>query len=158
MRYPAVLPLVLLLATGLSAQTDRQFYVNAQLPYHHAVVDQGGKLLAWYHPERNQGYQRVLQLGWDFIEHKVPTDTEHQTGLKIYLINSVFDPSTLQGINWRHNPAMLYASFVDSLVGWYPFSGDEEAIRVVRTMLDYQLAVVARHHCVIEESSLESYM
>jgi hypothetical protein len=115
-------------------------YVNAQVPWHTAVVDQHNRLLSWYQPEKNLGYDKVIRLGWDFIEHKVPADTRHGTGLKIYLINSVFDPQTLQGSNWMHNPAMVYASFVDSLVGWYPYSGDNEAIAVVREMLDYQLA------------------
>src|SRR2546428_11605560 len=45
-----------------------------------------------------------------------------------------------QGSNWQHNPAMVYGSFVDSLAGWYPYSGDEEAVRAVRGMLDYALA------------------
>lgn len=115
-------------------------YVNAQLPSHKPVLDSYGKLLAWHEPARNLGYDKVLRLGWDFIEHKVPKDTRHNTGLKIYLINSVFDGETLQGSNWQHNPAMVYASFVDGLAGWYPYSGDEEAIRTVREMLNHQLA------------------
>jgi hypothetical protein len=114
--------------------------VNAQLPWHQPALDAQGRLLAWYEPEKNLGYDQVLRLGWDFIEHKVPNDSRHRTGLKVYLINSVFDEQTLQGSNWQHNPAMVYGSFVDSLVAWYPYSGDEEAIRVLREMLDYQLA------------------
>jgi hypothetical protein len=115
-------------------------YVNAQVPWHPVVLDSQGKLLAWYQPEKNLGYDHVIRLGWDFIEHKVPVDTRHNTGLKIYLINSVYDGKTLQGANWQHNPAMVFASFVDSLVGWYPYSGDEEAVQAVRGMLDHQLA------------------
>ncbi len=115
-------------------------YVNAQVPWHPVVLDTQGKLMAWYQPDKNLGYDHVLRLGWDFIEHRVPVDTRHHTGLKIYLINSVFDGKTLQGLNWQHNPAMVFASFVDSLVGWYPYSGDEESIKVVREMLDHQLA------------------
>ena len=130
--------LVWLTAASLLAQGRR--FVNAQLPYHEPVVDRQGKLLAWYEPEKNLGYDRVLRLGWDFIEHKVPLDTRTKTGLKIYLINSVFDDNTLQGVYWQHNPAMVYAAFVDGLVAWYPYSGDEEAITAVRGMLDYQLA------------------
>ncbi|MCL2658930.1 MAG: hypothetical protein FWD64_00225 [Acidobacteriaceae bacterium] len=114
--------------------------MNAQVTFHTPVLDQHGKLLAWYKPEKNLGYDKVLRLGWDFIEHKVPIDTRHNTGLKIYLFNSVMDGKTLQGDYWQHNPAMVYAAFVDSLIGWYPYSGDEEAIRTVRGMLDYQLA------------------
>ena len=80
----------------------------------------------------------MARLAWDFIEHKVPNDPT--TGLKVYLINAVFDGKTLQGWNWQGNPASLFGQFVDSLVGWYPYSGDEEAVQVVRSMLDYQLA------------------
>jgi hypothetical protein len=126
-----------LLMVALAAGQD---LVNAQLPWHAAVLDAQGKLLAWYQPEKNRGYDHVLRLGWDFIEHKVPVDQRTGTGLKIYLINSVFDGKTLQGTNWQHNPAMVFGSFVDSLVAWYPYSGDEEAPRAVRGMLDHMLA------------------
>lgn len=120
--------------------STQDVYVNAQVPWHPVVLDAQGKLLAWYRPEKNLGYDHVLRLGWDFIEHKVPTDTVHGTGLKIYLINSVYNAQTLQATYWQHNPAMVYAAFVDSLIGWYGYSGDAEAVQVVRTMLDYQLA------------------
>ncbi len=130
---------LLILATTLVA-TEPPWFVNAQLPFHRAVLDSQGKLLAWFEPEQHRGYDKVLHLGWDFIEHRVPRDTRHNTGLKIYLINSVMNGETLQGLNWQHNPAMVYAAFVDGVTGWYPYSGDEEAIGVVRGMLDYQLA------------------
>jgi hypothetical protein len=131
--------LALLAGPGVPAAQE-EVYVNAQLPWHRVVLDAQGKLLAWYRPERNLGYDHVLRLGWDFIEHKVPTDTRGGTGRRIYLINSVYDGSTLQGIYWQHNPAMVYAAFVDSLIGWYGYSGDESAVQAVRGMLDYQLA------------------
>jgi hypothetical protein len=132
-----VLAIILLFGAG---RLNAQDQVNAQLPWHPPVLDAEGNLLAWYHPEKNQGYDQVLKLGWDFIEHKVPRDTRHGSGLKIYLINAVYDGETLQGWNWQGNPAMVFGSFVDSLAGWYPYSGDEEAIRTVREMLDYALA------------------
>ena len=113
-------------------------YVNSELPWHEATLDSQGKLLAWYHPEQNLGYDKVLHLAWDFLEHKVPNDPK--TGLKIYLVNAVFDAKTHLGVNWQGNPASTFGQFVDSLVAWYPYSGDEEAIGVVRSMLDHQLA------------------
>jgi len=128
--------LISLLAPSAGAQN----YVNAQLPWHDRVLDPAGKLLAWYEPDKNLAYDKVLHLGWDFIEHKVPADTRHGTGLKIYLINAIFDGKTLQGMNWQHNPAMVFGSFVDSVVAWYPYSGDNEAIEAVRGMLDHMLA------------------
>jgi hypothetical protein len=130
------LALAALLLVPLIAPAE-DMYVNAQVPWHATVLDAQGKLLAWYQPQKNLGYDHVIRLGWDFIEHKVPLDDRHGTGLKIYLINSVYDGSTLQGTYWQHNPAMVYAAFVDSLMGWYPYSGDEEAIQAVRGMLDY---------------------
>ena len=121
----------------VSAQPD---YVNDKLPWHSRVLDDEGKLLAWYRPERNLGYDRVLRLGWDFIEHKVPRDKVYGTGLETYLISSVFNQRTLQTGWFLHNPAMVYATFVDSLRAWYPYSGDTEAIGTVAHMLDYMLA------------------
>jgi hypothetical protein len=129
---------ILLICVSAIGQQQLPGSVNAQLPWQKAVVDVNGRLLAWYHPEKSQGYDKVLRLAWDFIEHKVPNDPV--TGLKVYLVNSVYDDSTLQGRNWQGNPASLYGQFVDSLMGWYPYSGDEQAVEVVRSMLDYQLA------------------
>ncbi len=131
-----VIPLILTLTSALPGQN----YVNSQLPWHDAVLDAHGKLLAWYHAEKNQGYDKVMRLGWDFLEHKVPNDTRHGSGLKIYLINAVFDAKTLQGANWQGNPASTFGQFVDAVAAWDPYSGDEEALRVVREMLDHQLA------------------
>lgn len=113
-------------------------YVNSELPWHEVALDSHNRLLAWYHPEQNLGYDKVLHLAWDFLEHKIPTDPK--TGLKIYLINAVFDAKTLLGVNWQGNPASTFGQFVDSLLAWYPYSGDAEAVEVVRSMLDHQLA------------------
>jgi hypothetical protein len=113
-------------------------YVNSELPWHAAVVNAHGKLLAWYRPGQHLGYDEVLRLGWNFIENKIPD--EAGTQLKVYLVNSVFDGTTLQGQYWQSNPAMTFGSFVDSAVAWYPYSGDRKAIRTVEGMLDYALA------------------
>ena len=112
--------------------------VHPLLPWHHAVLDGNGKLLPWYRPNAGLGYDRVLRLGWNFIERGVPRDP--RTRSKVYLNYAVFDGQTLRGIYWQHNPAFLNAAFVDSLVSWYPYSADRRAIGVVREMLDYQLA------------------
>jgi pimeloyl-ACP methyl ester carboxylesterase len=112
--------------------------VNRQLPWHNAILDDQGKLLAWYRPKAGLGYDRVLGLGWNFIERRVPVD--RHAGVKVHLAYAVFNERTLQGGYWQHNPAFLFSSFVDSLIGWYPYSGDRRAITTVRQMLDYQLA------------------
>ena len=112
--------------------------VNRQLPWHNAVLDDQGKLLAWYRPKAGLGYDRVLRLGWNFMERRVPID--RRAGVKVHLAYAVFNERTLQGGYWQHNPAFFFSSMVDSLVGWYPYSGDRRAITTVRQMLDYQLA------------------
>src|SRR5579863_5492327 len=126
---------VLLMAFGASAQRN---YVNSELPWHNAVTDSQNRLLAWYQPEANLGYDKVLRLAWDYLEHKIPTDAK--SGLKVYLVNAVYDAKTGQGTNWQGNPASTFGQFVDSAVAWYPYSGDRESIDMVRSMLDYQLA------------------
>jgi hypothetical protein len=112
--------------------------VNAHLPWHSARFDSQGRLVPWYRPDRNLGYDRVLRLGWRFIERRVGLD--RRSGVKVYLTFAVFDHRTLQGKYWQHNPASLYASFVDSLLPWYAYSGDRRAVAVVGGMLDHQLA------------------
>jgi hypothetical protein len=113
-------------------------YVNSELPWHAAILDSQGKLMPWYEPSKNLGFDKVMHLAWDYMEHQIKTDPT--TGQKIYLINSTFDTKTGLGSYWQSNPASTFGQFVDSLVTWYPYSEDKEATGVVRMMLDYQLA------------------
>lgn len=132
-----LLAAVAVLVAARSGAEHRAAPLNAQLPWHAARLDAAGRLQPWYRPGRGLGYDHVLRLGWQFIERKVPVDA--RTGRKVYLGYAVFDRRTKQGTYWQHNPASLYASFVDSLLPWYAYSGDRGAIAVVREMLDYQL-------------------
>jgi hypothetical protein len=132
-RLATMLAGLALLLHGAGARAP----VNPLLPWHGAVLDGGGKLLAWYHPEQNLGYDHVLRVGWRFVERGVPRDPH--AGVPVHLAYAVFDPKTRHGVYWQHNPAFLYASFVDSVTAWYPYSGDRRAIAAVREMLDYQL-------------------
>jgi hypothetical protein len=141
-RPPAARCFVALLAalaigTVGAADAAKPPLVHPLLPWHRAVLDDQGKLLAWFRPQDGLGYDHVLRLGWRFIERRVPR--EPKTGAKVYLLFPVFHERTLQGLYWQHNPAFLYASFVDSLVSWYPYSGDRRAVATVKAMLDYQL-------------------
>src|SRR5579872_6434835 len=127
---------VLSLVAGL--RPARAQHVNAQLPWHTVELDARGNLLPWYEPAEGLGYDHVLHLGWRFLERDVPADS--RTRRPVYLNFAVFDSRTRQGTYWQHDPAELYASFVDSLLPWYAYSGDRQATGVVRRMLDYQLA------------------
>jgi pimeloyl-ACP methyl ester carboxylesterase len=120
-----------LFPTRLTAGVSVRRLVHPLLPWHRAVRDGQGNLLPWYRPRVGLGYDHVLRLGWDFVERRAA---------QRYLRYAVFDGRSLRGIYWQHNPAFLNAAFVDSVVAWYPYSGDRRAIAVVRRMLDYQLS------------------
>jgi len=123
---------ILLLAASAPLFGQQKNQVNG----HVVVLDRQGKLLSWITPQE-QAYHHIVKLAWDFIENKVPVESN---GLKVYLVHSTFDPATLRGTDWPHNPAGLYAMFVDSALGYYAYSGDTVALDRVREMLDYQLA------------------
>lgn len=133
--------LALSLRCSLFAQMMHvQRYVNAQLPWQQPILDSTGRLLAWYRPQQDLGYDHVVRLAWKLLEH-MPNDD--RTGLPAYLNYAVFNPQTLQGSlhgSAQNNPASMFGQFVDSVVGWYPYSGDLAAVAMVHRMLDYQLA------------------
>src|SRR5215469_15766499 len=107
-------------------------YVNSQLRWHNVTLDSERNLVPWYRADQNLGFDKVVHLAWDFLEHKVKTDP--RTGQKIFLINSTFDPKTGLGSNWQSNPASTFGQFVDSVVAWYPNKGKQEAIATVSQM------------------------
>ena len=80
---------------------------NTRLNGHRIVLDSRGKLLSWVEPQE-RAYDHIVRLGWDFILNKVPVEPD---GLKSYLTYATFDPATLHGTDWPHDPAGLYAMF-----------------------------------------------
>jgi hypothetical protein len=134
-KLSAIFAISIVFFSGAGRSSDT--FVNAQLPWHPVVLDSQSRILAWYRPEENLGYDQFLRLNWDFLEHKVPIDKK--TGVRAYLTFSMFDGETLQGTGWQHNPPSTFSHQMDALLGWYPYSGDREAISVLRSMLDYQL-------------------
>jgi hypothetical protein len=134
-----LLPIMLVAAlaghgSAASAQAARP--VNAELPWHAAVVGNGGLLEPWATPA-GTGFDRVLRLGWTFLESTVPIDA--RTHRRVYLNYATYDARTLQGGYWQDNPASVYAGLVAGLVQWHAYSGDQRAVVVVGSMLDYQL-------------------
>jgi hypothetical protein len=105
-------------------RTAAHEYVNGQLPWDTPLLDGQGNLLAWFHPKENLGYDHVLRLAWNLLEH-LPND--RRTGMPAYLNCAVFNPETLEGSlhgSAQNRPASMFGRFVDSVVGWYPYSGD----------------------------------
>jgi hypothetical protein len=64
---------MMVLVSGLGGALMGQNYVNSQLPWHDAILDGNGKLLAWHNPDKNQGYDKVMRLGWDSWNTKLVT-------------------------------------------------------------------------------------
>jgi len=132
-RIPTImLTLVLAFSAGSLLFGQQKYRLNG----HPVLLDGEGKLLSWSTPQ-DRAYDHIVKLAWDFIENKVPVESN---GLKVYLVHSTFDAATLHGTDWPHNPAGLYAMFVDSALAYFAYSGDRTAIDRVHEMLDYQLA------------------
>jgi hypothetical protein len=101
---------------------------------HPIRVDGDRRLLSW--SPSPSPYTHIAGLAWHALETKFPAQ---DNGLPTYLGWSRFDPVTFEGVSWPHNPAGLYAMLGESAVLWYAFSGDDEAVRLVRRALDHQL-------------------
>jgi hypothetical protein len=113
------------------------------------ILDASGKIAAWHQPQTpGAAYAHVSKLAAEFIKSNTPI--EPTTGLPLYLVTCCFEGPHIRGEqkfregrtgeNWMHNPAMVYAGMVQSLVtGYRVFSGDSGYLPVVKSMLDYQL-------------------
>ncbi len=131
-RRTAKVGLTVIILIGISIPMRGQDTLNR----HRVVMDAHGKLLSWVTPQE-MAYDRVMRLAWDFLLHTVPVESN---GLKTYLTYCCMDAEKLHGKDWPHNPAGLYGMFVDSAVAYYAYSGDRDVVRLVQSMLDYQLA------------------
>jgi hypothetical protein len=128
--------LVVTLASGMgSCPASVASTAPATIVGHQVRLDGRRRLLSWWMGD--SPFANVARLAWQAMETKFPIQ---DNGLETWLANSRFDPVTLGGVNWPHNPAGLYAMLTDSAVLWYAFSGDRAAIDVARKSLDHQIA------------------
>lgn len=111
---------------------------------HKVNYDSKGRILPWYKPEiPGAGYDKVITLASEFIKNICPNDPK--TGKKLYLLHcSIYrdhlSATKFTGSPWLHNPACVYAGFVQSLVLDYRvYSGDTSYISIVRETLDHLL-------------------
>lgn len=144
---------ILLVACSIVFSAFSQNYepqpLRDSLGAHKIVKDKAGKILPWYKPETpGAAYTHVCKLASEFIKSGTPI--EPRTGLPLYLVTCCFEGPHLKtqqafdagktGEDWMHNPAMVYAGMVHSLVmGYRIFTGDESYTKIVKDMLDYQL-------------------
>jgi hypothetical protein len=145
---------LLLFAFGVTvtvrSQNNNQTVLSRDsLGAHKVISDRSGNILPWYKPEvPGAAYAHVCKLASEFIKSGTPV--EPSTGLPLYMVTCCFEGPHLKsqerfdagktGENWMHNPAMVYAGMVHSLVmGYRVYSGDDSYIKIVKDMLDYQL-------------------
>ena len=128
--------LVALAATRI--QADERFFrwiappkFHEEIPFHPLQLDGQGKLLPW------TDYDRILRLVMGFIE-RCPTDP--RTGLPWYMQYCDFHYKDMQPERWPHNPAGLYGMMVETLLRYYPYTGEKRWIALVRRPLDYLIA------------------
>jgi len=103
----------------------------------HAIrLDASGKLMSWAEPQSN-AYSEVVRRAWNFLLHVAPVES---SGLKAFYSYCCLDLKTMKGGAWPHNPACVNAGLAESAVAWFAYSGDREVIKLVKDLLDYQLA------------------
>ena len=98
-------------------------YINA----HEIVLDSKERLEAW------TSYDRIIRLAMDFIKD-CPVDQSNE--LSWYLQYSCFWIDPLRPTVWPDNPAGKFAWACTTLLKYYPFSGDDRHIAIVRNMLE----------------------
>ncbi len=103
---------------------------------HQVRLDDQGKLLAWSSPQ-DRAYDNVMRLSWGFLKAWPRIEAN---GLKTYLAYPTFNQTTLAGGNYPNIPAGNHAMTTDSAVRYFAYSADSDVLRVMREMLDHQLA------------------
>ncbi len=109
--------------------------LGSTLNKHPVIVDSNGKIVSWL--SSPYPYDQLVKLAWNYIQNTVPNTP---AGIKHYLSYCCFYEPAGGNTIWYHNPAGLYAAFVDSLLSSYPYTGNTSLITTVQAMLDYQLA------------------
>jgi len=64
---------------AMSKAFGAETYLNAQLPWHPAVLDAKDRVLAWYQPDKNLGYDHFVRLDWfrrDTMAHRIAYESE----------------------------------------------------------------------------------
>ena len=115
-------------------------FAAEKLLWHDLRLDEQGKLLSW--SDTDSPYNDIVCRAWNAFK-KVPTQPN---GYKTYIAYPVFygpgdpDHPLFSGRDWTHNPAGLFAMLTDAAMLYYPYSGDEEIMPLIKAMLDHHIA------------------
>ena len=93
----AVIPAMIVLPTVSVKALD---IING----HNVVLDGSGKIIPWT-PYPTQGYDHVMNLSWNHLLNRVPSDS--QNGKPVYYSYSYMNPDTQEPGDWPHNPVGL---------------------------------------------------
>jgi len=134
---------ILVLGSGIfissaTARADELFWrlfappkFMEEIPFHQPVLDKQGKLLPW------TDYDRVIHLAMGFIEN-CPRDSV--TGLPWYEQYCDFRWKEMLPDQWPHNPAGLYGMMIETIIRYYPYTGEQKWIELARHPLDHLIA------------------
>ncbi len=144
MKSRILICLCLLIPSALFSQI-RHISGHDTLCSRRYITDKDGRVLPWFKPEiPGAAYSQVAKLASEFMLTGCPLDK--QTGLPLYIVTCCFTGPQFNKNNefiaedWPHDPACVFAGAVQSLAVQYrSFTGKDEYIELVRTMLDYQL-------------------
>jgi hypothetical protein len=115
-------------------------HAEEKLFWHPVRLDKDGKLLAW--SETASPYHEVVRRAWNAFK-EIPVQPN---GYKTYFAYPVFygpkdtGQELFAGRDWSHNPGGLFAMLTDAAILYYPYSGDEDIMPLIRTMLDHSIA------------------
>jgi hypothetical protein len=111
-----------------------------RLLWHDVRLDEQGKLLSWV--QQDSPYDRIVTAAWGAFK-KIPVQPD---GYRTYITFPTFygpnDPNhpEFSGRGWCHNPGGLCAMLTDSVMLYYAYSGDREAVERVQEMVDHIIA------------------
>jgi len=120
-------------------ECDLPFLCVEEIRFHTPVLDDAGGLLPW------TSYDDCIRTAMGFVQ-SCPTD--ETTGFPWYMQYSCFHYQNMTPLPWPHNPAGLYAMMVETLVRYWPYTGERDWIDFIRRPLDR----------LIEESTPDSYL
>src|SRR5262245_15287282 len=124
--------LIAVLASSLCAD-------GASLDTHPVVLDGGGNLLSWVSPQ-DKAYAHFATLSANFIQQSMLGPIDGVNGLPVIYTHSEYDPNNFTGSGWPNNPAGKHAMLADSMMMFYAYSGNTNAVAAVQSLLDFQLA------------------
>jgi hypothetical protein len=99
-------------------------------------MDSNNRILSWLMPQETS-YDGIIRANINYLLNNIPTDANN--GLMLYYTHPYFFPGSMATTDWPHNPAGLYAMFVDSALAYYQYSGDMGYVNLAEAVLDYDL-------------------